>query len=331
VGLDGRQTTLELVHQSPVPSKKEDWRTVNLELPRYLKISLLIVAFSFLVYSVYWTAYSVFWVYNITVNIVSSMQILNIISPMQQTLIIIQEYAASAGYFLAFIGAILAVQCAILFMKKDQKYLNKLGKALLFEAFFFLLLIPSSVHHLLGVALAWTFVDVYVGLSFLLQALLIALPCLMLSRKLGNPQNRASTLKWVAIAAPLAVFGFWVKYLFLWLDTLHPLDANQASLASIVGATNSCLTLLIAGVVTSATCLVLYRKREVDTRLVGAALILLGSHFIIYNLVAIWVPVYSSYLYLTDFWMTVLPILGIAVLKLKTFNVNTDNHEKLNK
>ncbi len=306
-----------------MPDKKEDMRNLSLELPKYLKISLLIVVFSFLAYSVYWTAYSVFWVYNITVNIAAMMQVLNIISPMQQTMIIIQEYAASAGYFLAFIGAVLAVQCTTLFIKKDQKYRGKLGKALFFEALFFLLLIPSSVHHLVGVAFSWTFVDFYVGLSFLLQAVLIALPVLMLSRKLRKPQNRASILKWVAIAAPLAVFGFWVKYLFLWLDTLYPLDANQASLASIVGAANSCLTLLIAGVVTSVACLVLYRKREVDTRIVGTALILLGSHFIIYNLVAIWVPVYSSYLYLTDFWMTVIPILGITLFKLKPLNVNT--------
>lgn len=306
-----------------MPNKKEDKRNLSLELPSYLKISLLIVAFSFLAYSVYWTAYSVFWVYNFTVNITSSMQVLNIISPMQRTVIIIQEYAASAGYFLAFIGAILAVQSTILFIKNDKKYLDKLGRALLFEALLFLLLIPSSVHHLLGVAFSWTFVDFYVGLSFLLQALLIALPVLTLSHKLRKTENRASILKWVAIAPPLAVFGFWVKYLFLWLDTLYPLDVNRASLASIVGAANSCLTLLIAGVITSAACLVLYRKRKVDTKLVGTALFLLGSHFIIYNLVSIWVPVYSSYLYLTDFWMAVLPILGIAVLKLKPFNVNT--------
>jgi hypothetical protein len=54
---------------------------------------------------------------------------------------------------------------------------------------------------------------------------------------------------------------------------------------------------------------------------------LLGSYFFIYDLVSIWVHVYSSFLYLTDFWMTVLPILGIAVLKLKPFNVNTANQE----
>ncbi len=292
----------------------------RIELTNHLKISLLIVAFSFLAYSIYWAAYSTFWVYYITFNIVTFFGEMNV-ATLQAIVIIIQEYAASAGYFLALIGAVLAVQCTVLFIKTDGKYLDRLGKTLLFEALFFLLLIPSSVHHLLGVALSWTFVDIYVGLSFLLQALLIALPFLMLSRNLGKPLNHASILKWIAVGAPAVVWGFWVKYLFFWLDTFYPLGPQQASIASIVGAFNSCLTLLIAGIITSATCLILYQKRKADTRLVGIALILLGSYFIIYDIVSIWVNIYRDYLYLTDFWMTVLPILGIATLKTKPFNI----------
>ena len=295
---------------------------VKLRLSNCLKISLFIVASSFLVYCIYWTVYSVFWVYNLTINIIAMMQVLNIISPLQQNLIIVQEYAASAGYFLAFIGAIFAVQCAVLLIKKYEEYLDKLGKTLLFEASFFLLLIPSSMHHLLGFVLSWNYVDIYVGFSFLLQALLIALPFLMLWRNLGKLQNQASILKWMAIGAPLVGLGFWFKYLFLWLDTLSPLNTNPANFSSIVGAVNSFVTLLLAFIITSLSCTVLYRKRIVNTRLVGIGLILFGSHFIIYDLVSIWVPVYSSYLYLTDFWMVVLPILGIAVLKIKSFSIN---------
>jgi hypothetical protein len=311
-----------------VPDKKEGWKTLNwTELPNYLKISLLIVAFSFLAYSIYWAAYSIFWLYNLTVNITTVLREMNI-GTLQYGALIFQEYSASAGYFLALIGAVLAVQCTVLFIKNNKRYLDRLGKALFFETLFVLLLIPSSIHHLLGVALSWGGVDFYVGLSFLLQALLIAPPFLMLSHNLRKPQNHTAILKWVAFAAPLAVWGFWVKYLFLWLDTFSPLGPKQASLASTVGAANSCLTLLIAGIITSVACLVLYRKRKVDIMLVGIALILFGSYFIIYDLVSIWVPVYSSFLYLTDFWIIVLPILGIAVLKLKSFNVNTANHQE---
>jgi hypothetical protein len=303
-----------------VSDKKEDRRNLSLELPNYLKISLIIVAFSFLAYSIYWAAYSMFWLYNLTVNITTVLQEMKI-GTLQYGAIILQEYSASIGYFLELIGAVLAVQCTVMFIKNDKRYLDRLGKALFFGAFFFLLLITSSVHHLLGVALSWSNVDVYVGLSFLLQALLIAPPFLMLSHYLRKPQTRDLILKWVVIAAPAVVWGFWVKYLFLWLDTFSPLGPEQASLATIAGAANSCLTLLIAGIITSAACLHLYRKRRVYTRLVGVALILFGSYFIIYDIVSIWVHVYSSFLYLTDFWMTAFPILGIAALKMKPFKV----------
>ena len=145
----------------------------------------------------------------------------------------------------------------------------------------------------------------------------------MLSHNIRKPQNLASILKWIAIGAPSVVLGFWFKYLFLWIDTLSPLGAKEADLASIVGGVNSFVTLLIAFIITSLACLVLYRKRRVNTRSVGIGLILFGSYFIIYDLVSIWVPIYRSFLYLTDFWMIVLPILGLAVLKVKSFNVNT--------
>jgi hypothetical protein len=304
------------VHKSVVPDKKEDMRILSLELPSYLKISLMVVAFSFLAYSVHWATYSAFWIYNLTFTITPLLETMNV-DALQFGVLLFQEYGASAGYFLSLIGAVFAVQCTVMFIKNDKKYLDRLGKAIFFEALFFLLPIPSSVHHLLGVAFSWGGVDFYVGLSFLLQALLIAPPFLMLSHNLRTSQNQPVILKWVTIAAPAAVWGFWVKYLFLWLDTFSPLGPKQASLASIAGAANSCLTLLIAAIITSAACLVLYRKRKVDARLVGVALILLGSYFIIYDLVSTWIHVYSSFLYLTDFWMTSLPILGIAVLKLK--------------
>ena len=111
--------------------------------------------------------------------------------------------------------------------------------------------------------------------------------------------------------------------MFLFFYALSPSGPNSANPASIIGAINSSVTLLIAGITTSLACLILYKKRRVQTRLVGLSLILLGGYFLIYDLVSIWVPVYGSFLYLTDFWMIVLPILGIATLKTKPFNIKS--------
>ena len=120
---------------------------------------------------------------------------------------------------------------------------------------------PASLHHLIGVAYGWFMVDVYVGLSYLLQALLIVPPLFMLSQKMRNPQNPAATLKWATISGPLFIFALWLKYLFLWLDTLSPMNIQGDSLMSTVGAINSFLTLLIAGIVTAWGCFNLNKKK----------------------------------------------------------------------
>ena len=114
--------------------------------------------FPFLVYSIYWATYTVFWVYNLTFNITTFLQAMIIVT-LQSGAIIVQEYSASAGYFLTLIGAIPVVHCTVLFIKNDKKYLDRLDKALFFETIFFLLLIPSSLHHLLGIALSRTLSD----------------------------------------------------------------------------------------------------------------------------------------------------------------------------
>ncbi|TFH25577.1 hypothetical protein E4G67_00855 [Candidatus Bathyarchaeota archaeon] len=249
--------------------------------------------------------------------------------PFAFPLVALQEFAATIGLFVNLIAAIFAFECTILFVKNDKKWFKTLRRALIFEAIWFILLIPTGVHHLVGAVLPLFYTNVYVGLSYFLQALLIVPTFIILSYNLKKPQNHASIRKWISITAPLFVLAFWFKYLFLWIDTLSPLGPRQATLMSTVGAANSMLTLLIAGVVTSVVCLAFYRKKKVNKWLLSAALILFGSYFIIYDLVSIWVPVYYSFLYLTDFWMIVLPILGIAVLKLKSFGVNTANHQEI--
>jgi hypothetical protein len=140
-----------------IPYVQQKRRRDDFQL-RVTKPSKLITVFSFLVYGIYWGTYTVFWVYNLTFNIATFLLAMNIVT-LQSDAIIVQEYSASAGYFLALIGAILVVHCTVLFIKNDKKYLDRLDKALFFETIFFLLLIPSSLHHLLGIALSRTLSD----------------------------------------------------------------------------------------------------------------------------------------------------------------------------
>jgi len=82
----------------------------------------------------------------------------------------------------------------------------------------------------------------------------------------------------------------------------------------LVGAVNSMATLAIAGVITISACYALNKSKKVGKPLAGVALILVGAFFIIYSSVALFVPVYAWFWYLTDTWMLTLPILGIVFL-----------------
>jgi hypothetical protein len=292
---------------------------------KYLKISVLVVALGFLVYHIYWAIYTTSWFYSFTDMILGQTFPVRVY---HLSLLIFQEYAAIVGYYLILVGGIFALQSAILFNKNDSRYTKSLGKAFIFSSLFYILLLPSSLRHFVGVAttsqatsISNTY-SIYVGFSCLLQALLIGVPLFILGRKLLKLQNRASILKWASITAPLSVFGFWSYASLLWVYALSPLGPKQASLMSTIGAANSLLMLLIAGIITTIACIDFNRKKTLNKKLAGTAIILVGSHAIVYTLVSFWVPIYFSFMYLTEIWLIALPILGIAILKLRSTTEN---------
>ena len=290
--------------------------------PNFLKISLLILAASFLAFSIYWAVRIPFSTYEIFVFIsLPIFQNSPMNTPLSLQLILFQEFAAAIGFLVNLIAAVLAFQSTIHYIKNDKKWQKSLGMALVFEAVFFILYIPTSIHHIGGALLSMAGADFFVGLSYLLQVLLIVTPFIVLGRKLKNHQSQASIQKWVCITAPLFVLAFWFKYLFLWIDTLSPMGPQQATLMSTVGALNSWLTLLIASVLTVFACLGYYKTKKINKWLVGIVLILFGGYFIIYDLVSLWEPIYASFFYITDVWMITLPILGAAILKINSLKI----------
>ncbi len=88
---------------------------------------------------------------------------------------------------------------------------------------------------------------------------------------------------------------------------------SPAGLIDIIGSANSLLTLLVAAIVTCTAVLISITKKKLDFKLAGIAIILVGSYFVIYDLVSVWSPIYRDFLPLTDFWMITLPILGTAI------------------
>lgn len=281
-----------------------------------LKIAILIIATAFLAYSIYWLISGVIWGYtltNILLNI-SQNPIFAQRETAELTAVVIQEYCSVTNSFVLIFCGAFAFQSAVYYFKNNKQYIRKLRWALMLMAVFSLLLIPASLHHLIGVASGWFMVDLFVGLSYLVQALLIVPPLLILSHKMRKPQNAAQIKQWTLIAAPLFVFALYFKYMFLWADTLSPMGPQTATDASTLGAVNSLVTLAIAGIITVAACYALNKGKNIGKTLAGVALILVGVFFIVYSVTALFVPVYAWFWYLTDTWMLTLPSLGIVIL-----------------
>ena len=285
-------------------------------LPKYLKICLLTVAVSFLAYSIYWAAITPFSTYGVFSFIETpTFQNSAMNTPLEVQLLLFQELSAAIGYIINLIAAVLGFQSVVQYIKNDQKWQSTLGRALIAEAVFFLLFLPTTLHHMGGAIISMAGAVFFVGLSYLLQALLIVPPFIVLGLKLKNNQSPTAIKKWACIAAPLFVFGFWFKYLFLWIDTFSPMGPQQATMASTIGAVNSWITLLFAGVLTAFACLGYFKTKKINKYLMGTALVVFGGYFLIYDFVAIWEPVYSWFFYVTDIWMITLLIIGTAILK----------------
>lgn len=289
---------------------------MNLNKNLFTKVALLIVAISYLLYTLYQSfTTTLFLAHFPTVIVVLPQHITSSQPTLQLGLFLFQEIAGSIGGYLRLVASILAVTCAVLYFRNDAKYLARFRLVVLFESLYFLLLLPAAANHLLGSIFSTSdFLNFYTGVSTLLQAVLIFPPLFMLGNKLKPPQNPTTVQKWACIAAPLYVLGFWVRHGLLWVYALSSSAPMQGGLFEVFGFVTSWLTLLVAAVVTTVACLAFRQKKALNMRVVAAALVLVGVYFVLYDLVAVWLPVYRAFLPLTDFWMVTLPILGIALL-----------------
>jgi hypothetical protein len=281
-----------------------------------LRRALLVVALSFLLFNIYLAITATIFVSHFPSIVTQLPHFIKSSQPnLQLGLFLFQELSGFVGSCLRLIGAIFALNSSLLFLSKDPGYIGKLRFTLLFESLYFLLLFPAALNHIVGSLISSSaFLNFYTGVSFLLQVALIFPSLFMLSRKLKNPQDTDSILKWAGIAVLLYVLGFWVKHGLMWVYAISPSETRWGSFVGTVGFADSLLTLLGAAVVCAFVCLTFRQKKKLNNRLMGTAIILVGSYFLIYDLVSVWDPIYHAFLPLTDFWMISLLVLGFSVL-----------------
>lgn len=243
------------------------------------KAALILVASSFLVYTIYQSITTTIFVLHFPTVIKVLPTVIDSSNPtLQCDLFLFQEGAGSIGGYLRLAGAIIALNSAVLYARNNPIYLARFRLVVLLESLYFLLLIPAAANHLIGSLISSSaFLNFYTGVSTLLQALLIFPPLFMLSQKLKNPQNRLSTQKWACIAAPLYVFGFWVRHGLFWIYALSAMAPSQSGIFQMVGFLDSGLTLLAAGVITTFACVAFKKKSIINIQLVASAIVLVGS------------------------------------------------------
>ena len=280
---------------------------------RFTRAALLVVAIAFLIYNIYQAIITTMIVSHFPLIVKNLPNFIQSTNPqLQLTLFLTQEVAGSTGEYMRLIGAIFALISAILFYRKKSGYLNMLSKALLFESLYFLLYIPVVINHFVGSVISTSsFLNFNVGLSYLLQIVLIFPSLFILSRKL----KKGSNLYWMFVAATFYVFGMWIRHGFLWVYGIFPMQ-TQLTLIDMVGSVNSLLTLLLAAIICGAACLMIKTssaRAQMRTWLLSLAVVLAGTYFVIYDVISIFSPIYNAYLLLTDAWMITLLLLGIAL------------------
>jgi hypothetical protein len=289
---------------------------MDLDRKSFLKKALFIVALSYLLYNIYQAIVTTIFVSHFPLIIVQLPNFIKGSQPvLQLALFLLQEVSGSIGIYLRLVAGIFALYSAILLLKKDNRFLDKFSRVLLFESLYFALLIPAGINHIVGSFTASGMnLNIYTGASFLLQAALMFPSLFWLSRRIKKNQTQSNVTNVVSIAVPFYFCGLWVKHGLMWVYALSPLGTQHAGLIDAIGSANSLLTLLMAAIFSTVTWLTFRQKKKLNTRLLGTAIILVGAYFVIYALVSVWIPIYLAFLPLTEFWMITLPIIGTAIL-----------------
>ena len=168
----------------------------------------IIVAFcSLLVYDLYWLVNSLANPYYISYGV-----------PVSSILVVADYVLPVIGEFFRFLGISLALLSAYLVWGPKPKPFSNVKKkaavALLFEAIYFLLILPINILLIsyMGV------LPIFIG--FILQILLVSPLLIVLSLKVWRYQEtaKANVLKWAGMAAIGYLIGIWINNVFKWFN-----------------------------------------------------------------------------------------------------------------
>ncbi len=280
---------------------------INLEFTRWTKFWVSITLCSLLAYGIYWAFSSLELIYR-----TFSPQLI------QSPRFYYYNLPAVTGNVLRVIGVCLSLFAVYQFWGSKARAYADIKKyitvALLFEAIFWFLQLPTTIIILFGGS-----VTLLVPISYILYIFLVSPLLIFLSLKVWRLQrsDKYEILKWGGVAAIGYLTGIWIINVFSWLGMtqIEGLDFLFSGTTSL-GFLNSILTLSLSLIFTISGFYSGSRtgNRKLTIRLIALALITLGLFFCIFivytSLTNSW-----NFLLFTEIWPITLLGLGIGMLR----------------
>jgi hypothetical protein len=286
----------------------------NMVISRLNKFWIVVTLCSFLLYVLYWLSPSLQLLYTYFANATS-------VSELLRPYFIADYLIQTIGQIFRFIGVSIALISAYLIWRPNPRPFSMVKKkvviALLFEATYYLAVLPISILYILRETFA------IVGLTYLLQILLVSPILIIVGLKILHTEELIGTgvLKWVCFGGIFYLGGIWVNNVFRWLSMTGSTGLSFLfSGINSLGFLNSIATLSLSLVFAVIGSFYLLKKRVFRTRIFAIALILLGLHFVGYVLFST-VTGALSYLLLTEIWPITLLGLGLSMLRGKNASI----------
>ena len=222
------------------------------------------------------------------------------------------ELTGEVGLILRFVGVCFLLAFSWILVRRGQAIYSYLKRAILLEGIYYLFMIPFILS--LYLRPNTNLVNLEAALSYTLQIVFISPAFLMLFLTLRKiPIDKAQMFKWGAIAVIGYTFALWIKHFLL---MLYALPINLTNPILVVGSLNATLTILVAGLILTATFLPIIRKQKLsfNPKLAGLGFLLIGMHFVVYIAVSLLVQRYWDFMMLTELWAIAFIILSIGYI-----------------
>lgn len=237
----------------------------------------------------------------------------------------VMELSAAIGMLLRFVGVFLAILALKEFWPSqvwnrhktffDVK--NLVASALVFEASYYALLLPSGIL-MVGFNRFQTLASLLLGIDYLLMVFLTVPFLIVLAIKSYRSKPEGfKAWRWTALTLVAYVAALWTNSVVKWLDRIliDPFSFFSSGINAL-GALNSLILMSLALIFTVVGALYLVKQNLQSTlRWLGLAFTLIGLHYFIYVLYSYLVGM-LGFLVIVEIWA--IPLLGLGITMLKT-------------